>query len=129
MSDFQVNTKHPETGEYKQAWWLDDYFGRHNYGVKFDGENKVYDVREHEIVRGEDKKLDPPPHKDRITGLPDEAVEGKLEQDKLHEMRQQTFYLKETLAGITEMLHPGKFTPQQIKQHFERKLSEWLKDQ
>lgn len=35
MSSYQRVTKHPETGEFQVADWLDDYFGRHRYGVKF----------------------------------------------------------------------------------------------
>jgi hypothetical protein len=28
-------TKNPVTGEYEEAFWIDDYFGRHRYGVRF----------------------------------------------------------------------------------------------
>ena len=35
MSNFVRNTRHPETGKFEGAFWLDDYFGRHHYGVKF----------------------------------------------------------------------------------------------
>lgn len=35
MSNFLQWTKHPRTGEWYQAEWLDDYFGHHDYGVRF----------------------------------------------------------------------------------------------
>ncbi len=39
MSSYSRMTKHPVTGEWHECRWLDDYFKRHHYGVKFpDGE-------------------------------------------------------------------------------------------
>jgi len=35
MSSYKRLTKHPITGEWKNAWWLDDFFGHHRYGVRF----------------------------------------------------------------------------------------------
>lgn len=35
MSSFGAPTRHPETGKIESAMWLDDYFGRHRYGVSF----------------------------------------------------------------------------------------------
>lgn len=37
MSSYIRKTKHPETGEWLDAYWLDDYFGPHHYGVQFKG--------------------------------------------------------------------------------------------
>lgn len=36
MSSFSRITKHPITGKWERAMWLDDYYGKHRYGVKFD---------------------------------------------------------------------------------------------
>jgi hypothetical protein len=39
MSSYKKLTKNPKTGEFEEAFWMDDYFGEHKYGVKFpDGE-------------------------------------------------------------------------------------------
>lgn len=46
MSNFQQWTRHPETGEVVLADWLDDYFGRHIYGVRFPGSDKVFRTTE-----------------------------------------------------------------------------------
>ena len=35
MSNYTKLTQHPRTGETLEASWLDDYFGRHRYGVRF----------------------------------------------------------------------------------------------
>ena len=35
MSSYSRQTKHPKTGKWEKAEWLDDYFGRHHYGVRF----------------------------------------------------------------------------------------------
>ena len=48
MSDYTKLTKHPKTGKWLPAHWLDNYFGRHNYGVKFKGEP---------VIRANDKYL------------------------------------------------------------------------
>lgn len=37
MSSFIQNTKHPKTGEWEDALWLDDYYGHHHYGVMWLG--------------------------------------------------------------------------------------------
>lgn len=38
MSSYNKLTKHPITGDWYDAEWLDDYFGRHKYGVRFYGQ-------------------------------------------------------------------------------------------
>lgn len=50
MSNYQQPTKHPETGRIEVADWLDDYFGRHRYGVRFP-DGKVF--RASEVERHE----------------------------------------------------------------------------
>ncbi len=35
MSNYTAKTFHPDTGKLEDADWLDDYFGRHVYGVRF----------------------------------------------------------------------------------------------
>lgn len=41
MSSFLRKTKHPQTGKMKVAFWCDDHFARHIYGIGFriDGMN------------------------------------------------------------------------------------------
>jgi len=39
MSTYYAFTRHPRTGEWLEAMWIDNYFGQHRYGVQFaDGE-------------------------------------------------------------------------------------------
>lgn len=47
MSSYFKNTKHPKTGEWQTAMWLDDYFGPHRYGVLFPGDEKYYSPLEY----------------------------------------------------------------------------------
>ena len=52
MSSFVRRTKNPETGEFENAMWLDNYFGRRQYGVHFPSTDRVYrqsDQREWEF--------------------------------------------------------------------------------
>lgn len=48
MSSYKDLTTHPETGAAESAEWLDDYFGRHNYGVRFPSDGKVFRADEFE---------------------------------------------------------------------------------
>jgi len=41
VSSYKKLTFHPDTGIAEMAWWLDDYFGQHAYGVKF-ADGKVF---------------------------------------------------------------------------------------
>lgn len=35
MSNYQAPAYHPETGALQEAMFMDDYFGKHRYGVQF----------------------------------------------------------------------------------------------
>lgn len=41
MSNYQAPAYHPRTGELQDAMFLDDYFGKHLYGVQF-ADGKIY---------------------------------------------------------------------------------------
>ena len=44
MSSFRKVTMHPTTGEWEDAFWIDDKFGPHHYGVEFPSEpGRFYD--------------------------------------------------------------------------------------
>lgn len=45
MSSYTKKTKHPLTGKWEDALWIDDYFGKHIYGVKFPKTNEFFDSR------------------------------------------------------------------------------------
>jgi len=52
MSTYMKETKNPITGKWEHAVWIDDYFGRHNYGVSFkneDGTQSILDPREYDL--------------------------------------------------------------------------------
>lgn len=63
MSDYLRKTKNPETGKFEMASWMDDYFGKHQYGIKFLGRTEVYreDAVEWEFddTPEEEKKQEP----------------------------------------------------------------------
>ena len=42
MSSYRDKAIHPKTGEVCDAWFWDDYFGKHRYGVKFDDDPHVW---------------------------------------------------------------------------------------
>ena len=56
MSTYSKQTKHPITGEWHEATWIDDFYGSHRYGVQFpDGEtfnpdNTKLETKENEPV-------------------------------------------------------------------------------
>lgn len=43
MSHFIALTKHPKTKKWKKAYWMDNWFGAHQYGVKFENEDEIFD--------------------------------------------------------------------------------------
>lgn len=43
MSSFFGDVKNKETGEIKRCCFFDDYFGRHQYGMKIEGIQCVLD--------------------------------------------------------------------------------------
>lgn len=42
MSTYNRYTVHPETGRWEAALWIDDFYERHHYGVKFP-DGKTFD--------------------------------------------------------------------------------------
>ena len=41
MSNYLMNTKNPNTGKFETAVWMDNYFGSHHYGVRFQDKSVV----------------------------------------------------------------------------------------
>ncbi len=35
MSSYYLFTKHPNTGRWENAFWMDDYYAHYHYGVRF----------------------------------------------------------------------------------------------
>lgn len=57
MSDFYSDdTYNPRTGKLHRALWLDSYFGKRRYGIRFDGENHVYRAEEIRTVQQCEKR-------------------------------------------------------------------------
>lgn len=46
MSSYYQITKHPITGKYEQAAWLDNHFEHYRYAVKF-ADGMIFDEREY----------------------------------------------------------------------------------
>lgn len=57
MSSYLRDTEHPETKKAERAEWLDDYFGQHNYGVRFPSDGKVFRADEFEWAINHDKEV------------------------------------------------------------------------
>ena len=49
MSNFYRAAYHPKEKLVRTAYFRDDYFGRHRYGVSFTGDDHVYKPHEVEI--------------------------------------------------------------------------------
>jgi hypothetical protein len=58
MSSYTRRTKNPISGKFELAWWIDDFFGKHLYGVKFP-DGTVFRESEHEWEFG-DPEPEPP---------------------------------------------------------------------
>ena len=53
MSTYRAKAIHPATGEVVVATFIDDYFGKHRYGVEFD-DGDVYPIDTIEAVHDDD---------------------------------------------------------------------------
>lgn len=53
MSNYQAPAYHPRTGELQDAMFLDDYFGKHRYGVRF-ADGRVFHAEEVKVPRPEE---------------------------------------------------------------------------
>jgi hypothetical protein len=49
MSNFIKSAYHPKERVVRAAHYLDDYFGKHEYGVRFEGDDHVYRPEETDI--------------------------------------------------------------------------------
>ena len=59
MSSYVQMTKHPITGEWEMALWVDDFFGSHCYGVKFPSDGEYYSPHALEVMsRSMEKRLE-----------------------------------------------------------------------
>lgn len=55
MSHYTMTIRNPRTGNVEEALWMDDYWGRHQYGIRFAGEEHVW--RDEELAgRSETKR-------------------------------------------------------------------------
>jgi hypothetical protein len=48
MSNFIRRTRNPVSGEFEEAKWLDNHFGRHCYGVRFPSTGITYRESAHQ---------------------------------------------------------------------------------
>jgi len=48
MSSYIQVTKHPRTGLWEEADWLDDYFGPRQYGVRFPSDDMIFRATGHD---------------------------------------------------------------------------------
>lgn len=53
MSSHHDTAINPRTGRKERVLCMDDYFGRHRYGYRFDGEEHVYREGEIEFAKQE----------------------------------------------------------------------------
>lgn len=73
MSSYYQTTKNPNTGKWEEAFWLDDYYGNHNYGVQFPSNPDIMvDPREIELEvdRDRDPEVPHPSNPSRIDYIP-----------------------------------------------------------
>jgi len=112
VSTYQRRTKNPVTGEFEEATWLDDHFGRHRYGVQFP-DGKIYRQSDHQwefddppsmVYPPPEKKVTPPPAippmvpsaKERVDAVyeawTDPDAQGLQDIEVMHERAMQQAY-------------------------------------
>ena len=58
MSSFLKWTQHPDTMHWHYAFWIDDHFGHHHYGVRFN-DDKFFDPEKIDLITVDDKSKIP----------------------------------------------------------------------
>lgn len=48
MSTYKAYTQHPYTKEYSIATWMDDHYGHHRYGVRFEN-GDTFEAEKHDM--------------------------------------------------------------------------------
>jgi len=56
MSNYLKQTKHPITGEWHEAMWMDDYYSRHHYGVQFP-DSKIFNPDKTKLETRDDEPV------------------------------------------------------------------------
>lgn len=74
MSSYYDDAFHPEEGIVRRAFWIDDFFGPHQYGIRFDDNGPVFRPSEVGLDRAGKE----------ITALRAEIVKLRTERDKAH---------------------------------------------
>lgn len=67
MSNYMKLTRHPKTGKWHNAVWIDDFYGKHKYGVAFKGD--LFDTDYDDIYDPSKEKMDTDWEKDLIVVL------------------------------------------------------------
>jgi len=92
MSTYPRQTKHPKTGEWHEAIWMDDYYGNHRYGVKFPNGN-VFD-----------------PSKVKLVTRDSEPVKTNYVDSRTPEEREADSKIKGTMTTAGSLPHGPVFT-------------------
>lgn len=87
MSSYQKTTVHPITGAQERAEWLDDYFGQHNYGVRFPSDGKVFRADEFEWSENPQTLLYEGKHQGGEMTI-DQTHKGSRWDNPMHEVEQ-----------------------------------------
>jgi len=90
MSTYSKQTKHPITGEWHEATWIDDFYGSHRYGVQFpDGETFN-------------------PEKTKLETRDDEPVKTNYVDSRTPEEREADSKIKVTVTTASDMTNTDK---------------------
>lgn len=99
MSSYNKYTKHPVTGNIERAFWIDDHFGRHRYGVRFasgevfEGDNYEWETYTDEAYEQMMKQKHP------MTSVT-EQDDGKVVTERTHEDGRKDVDIKVTRMNI-----------------------------
>ena len=97
MSNYNRYTKHPVTGNVERAEWLDDYYGKHQYGVRF-ASGEVFEADKYEWETYEDEAYEQMKKNPMKTVT--EQEDGKVVTETAHENGRKDVDIKVTRMNI-----------------------------
>jgi hypothetical protein len=116
MSSYLKKTKHPQTGAWETAAWLDDHFGHHRYGVKFlDGQ--VFNAALYDMPTTQDNvdddwaKFFPESMHEALPSdsKPQEEVAPRSQPDSIEQQVEDI--LSDLCAAVHEAVYEGRLLP------------------
>ena len=110
MSNFALITKHPKTGKWEKAEWIDNCFGNHIYGVQFN-DGLLFNIETDKMETMTDEE-----HQSMI--IPSAPQQDTTNGIKIDNISKRVRVFKNDFAIEADIFQNGKITIINTRQHY-----------